>query len=103
MNYNQKSPSAGPSEATPTDSSSNVAPATAVTNLMAQAFGETSTIGSPLKKQRPSADNEAPDRSAGFPSAIGDVLGRATTEQKGKLPEISSAVLGPKDESDEEL
>ncbi|KAI1842011.1 hypothetical protein JX265_001320 [Neoarthrinium moseri] len=101
---NRKSPSTGPTSATtPTDSASNVAPAAGVANLMAQPAGET-TIGSPLKKHRPSADEGAKDRSAGFPSALGDVLGRATANQQMKeTAQAPPAALGPKDESDEEL
>ncbi|KAH8666336.1 hypothetical protein BX600DRAFT_380460 [Xylariales sp. PMI_506] len=95
----RKSPSTEP---TPTDTTaSNVGPAAAgVSNLIA----EESTIGSPLKKQRASS-SEIMDRSAGFPSALGDVLGRATAEQlaKDKPQQAPSAVLGPKDEDDEEL
>lgn len=64
-----------------------------------------STLGSPMKKQRASVDALAQDRSVGFPSALGDVLGRATTEQQANNAAQSSgaAVFGPKDEDDEEL
>ncbi|KAI0178599.1 hypothetical protein GGR52DRAFT_263189 [Hypoxylon sp. FL1284] len=69
------------SAGTPTDSSSsNQAVPDSVANLLSQAFNGGSTVGSPLKKQR--ADGETPDRSANFPSGIGDVLGRAMADQK---------------------
>lgn len=72
--------------------------------MLSQAFSDdTSIIGSPLKKQRGSGDDVTMDRSAGFPSAIGDVLGRAIAEQKGKSIATPGAVMGPKDESDDEL
>lgn len=80
-----KSPSVGltAGEATPTDSlSSNQPVPNSVANLLSQAFNGESTIGSPLKKQR--ADGETLDRSANFPSGIGDVLGRATADQQKK-------------------
>lgn len=56
-----------------------------VANLLANAFNGESTIGSPLKKQR--ADDETTDRSINFPSALGDVLGRATADQEKKIKE----------------
>jgi hypothetical protein len=58
-----------------------------------------------MKKQRASVDDIAQDRSAGFPSALGDILSRATAVQKavGTTQGPSSAVFGPKDEDDEEL
>ncbi|KAI0129474.1 hypothetical protein BJ170DRAFT_274905 [Xylariales sp. AK1849] len=101
----RKSPSTDPTDAaTPTSPISNVAPAAGVTNLMAMAFNGESTVGSPLKKQRSSADAEAQDRSAGFSPTIGDVLGRAIADQKAKSTGTTSdAVVGPKDEEDEEL
>lgn len=80
-----KSPSVGlnAGEATPTDSPSSNRPAPdSVSNLLAKAFNGDSTIGSPLKKQR--ADGETLDRSANFPSGIGDVLGRAAADQQKK-------------------
>ncbi|KAI0888185.1 uncharacterized protein GGS22DRAFT_94312 [Annulohypoxylon maeteangense] len=79
----RKSPSAGPNaeEATPTDSNNQAVPNT-VANLLSQAFDGDSTVGSPLKKQR--ADDEITDRSANFPSALGDVLGRAMADQEKK-------------------
>lgn len=105
--YSRKSPSTGPNagEATPTEGTPGAAaaPAGGVSNLLSQTLTEETTVGSPLKKQRANADDEALDRSAGFPSAIGDVLGRAMAEQKAASTQPSSAVLGPKDESDEEL
>ncbi|KAK8084606.1 hypothetical protein PG997_005877 [Apiospora hydei] len=102
----RKSPSNGPTAgSTPTESGSSAAPTTSggITNLLSQAFSDDTTIGSPLKKQRGSGDDISMDRSAGFPSAIGDVLARATAEQKGKSIAPPGAVMGPKDESDEEL
>ncbi|KAI1769371.1 hypothetical protein GGR53DRAFT_156285 [Hypoxylon sp. FL1150] len=70
-------------KATSTDSPSSSQPAPdSVSNLLAKAFNGDSTIGSPLKKQR--ADGETLDRSANFPSGIGDVLGRAAADQKKK-------------------
>ncbi|KAK8120082.1 hypothetical protein PG999_004202 [Apiospora kogelbergensis] len=103
----RKSPSAGPTAgSTPTESGSSLAPNSAggISNLLSQAFSDpTTTIGSPLKKQRGSGDDAIMDRSAGFPSAIGDVLGRATAGQQGKSIAAPGAVMGPKDESDEEL
>lgn len=92
-------------ETTPIDTVSNVAPASGVSNLLTEVLNPGSSIGSPLKKQRASVNDVALDRSAGFPSAIGDVLGRASAEQKTKEAAAapSGAVLGPKDEDDEEL
>lgn len=112
--YDRKSPSAGPTagEATPTETpSSTSAPAAGgVASLLSQAFTEESTVGSPLKKQRANSDDNPLDRSAGFPSAIGDVLGRAAADKMAAGSTSSptkmapaGAVLGPKDESDEEL
>ncbi|KAI1091115.1 hypothetical protein F5B19DRAFT_290482 [Rostrohypoxylon terebratum] len=81
----RKSPSAGPNaeEGTNTDSSSgNQAVPNSVANLLSQAFGgDSATVGSPLKKQR-ADDDETPDRSVNFPSALGDVLGRAMADQQ---------------------
>ncbi|KAI2610591.1 hypothetical protein GGR54DRAFT_374033 [Hypoxylon sp. NC1633] len=84
----RKSPSADPKagEATPTDSASSSRPVPdSVANLLSQAFNGEPSVGSPLKKQRP--DNETLDRSVNFPSALGDVLGRATAEQQKKEKE----------------
>ncbi|KAK6956762.1 hypothetical protein Daesc_002042 [Daldinia eschscholtzii] len=84
----QKSPSAGLTggESTPTDSTaSNQAIPNSVANLLANAFNGDTTIGSPLKKQR--ADDETLDRSVNFPSALGDVLGRATADQEKRAKE----------------
>ncbi|KAI1411143.1 hypothetical protein F5Y13DRAFT_67322 [Hypoxylon sp. FL1857] len=93
-----KSPSAGPGEATPTESSSsNQAVPNSVANLLANAFNGDSTIGSPLKKQR-ADDDETPDRSVNFPSALGDVLGRATADQERKQAQLKVEV-----DEDEEL
>ncbi|KAJ8107064.1 hypothetical protein ONZ43_g6853 [Nemania bipapillata] len=82
---NRKSPSAGPyaggstpPETTqPDPTAPDVAP-----SLLSQAFTPESTIGSPMKKQRANADGITEDRSANFPSALGDVLGRITSQQK---------------------
>ncbi|KAI1263255.1 hypothetical protein F5Y18DRAFT_429345 [Xylariaceae sp. FL1019] len=82
---NRKSPSAGPSagDATPTDTQQSERPNTdAVSSLLSNAFTAESAIGSPMKKQRGSTDDAAHDRSANFPSALGDVLGRATAAQQ---------------------
>lgn len=72
---------------------------------MPQSMSEDQSIGSPLKKHRANADDEFRDRSAGFPSAMGNVLGRASTDRRlNEAPNLlGGAVLGPKDESDEEL
>ncbi|KAI0183499.1 hypothetical protein EV127DRAFT_457500 [Xylaria flabelliformis] len=82
----QKSPSAGPlaGDSTPPEAtqSSRSGPET-VSSLLSQAFTAESTIGSPMKKQRANGDG-ATDRSVNFPSALGDVLGRATTDQQKK-------------------
>ncbi|KAI1500899.1 hypothetical protein F5X99DRAFT_225854 [Biscogniauxia marginata] len=96
-----KSPSAGPNagEATPTESAPADQPVpNTVSNLLSQAFTEESTIGSPLKKHRANADEETLDRSVNFPSALGDVLGRATLDQQKK-----EALPAVKIEEDEEL
>lgn len=37
-----------------------------------------------MKKQRASAEGGTEDRSANFPSALGDVLGRAAMDQQKK-------------------
>ncbi|KAI1446603.1 hypothetical protein F5Y02DRAFT_67694 [Annulohypoxylon stygium] len=83
----RKSPSAGPNaEEGPTadSSSGNQAVPNSVANLLSQAFGgDSTTVGSPLKKQR-ADDDETPDRSVNFPSALGDVLGRAMADQQKK-------------------
>ncbi|KAI1734066.1 hypothetical protein F4680DRAFT_364931 [Xylaria scruposa] len=83
----QKSPSAGPlaGDSTPPEAtqSSWSAPETA-SSLLAQAFTAESTIGSPMKKQRANGDGTTEDRSVNFPSALGDVLGRATSDQQKK-------------------
>ncbi|KAI1111298.1 hypothetical protein F5Y14DRAFT_316686 [Nemania sp. NC0429] len=55
-----------------------------VSSLFSQAFTAESAIGSPMKKQRASAEGGTEDRSANFPSALGDVLGRAATDQQKK-------------------
>ena len=59
-------------------------------NIMSRAFNEEPSIGSPLKKQRASVDGAAQDRSANFPSALGDVLARASADtqakQQGNVP-----------------
>ncbi|KAI1458098.1 hypothetical protein F4805DRAFT_147424 [Annulohypoxylon moriforme] len=94
----RKSPSAGPNaeEATPVDSSAgNQAVPNPVANLLSQAFDGDATVGSPLKKQR--ADDETPDRSVNFPSALGDVLGRAMADQEKKGEKVKIEV----DEDDE--
>jgi len=84
----KKSPSMDPmtGNATPTDPSSGDKPQPdSVSSLLSQAFnGDSNTVGSPLKKHRASMDGASLDRSAGFPSAIGDVLGRAQADQQKK-------------------
>ncbi|KAI0503387.1 hypothetical protein F5B22DRAFT_652101 [Xylaria bambusicola] len=84
---NRKSPSAGPQggDSTPPETAqpNQPAPDTAP-SLLSQAFTAESTIGSPMKKHRASADGTAEDRSANFPSALGDVLGRANADQQMK-------------------
>lgn len=62
---------------------------------MSRAFNEDETIGSPLKKQRASLDANLQDRSANFPSALGDVLGRATAAAAA----AAAADARPKQES----
>ncbi|KAI1078879.1 hypothetical protein F5B20DRAFT_196746 [Whalleya microplaca] len=97
----RKSPSAGPTarEATPTESTSSSRPVLdSVSNLLSSAFTEESSIGSPLKKQRANGDDEPVDRSANFPTALGDVLSRAAAEQQKK-----EAQPLPKEIEDEEL
>lgn len=86
---NRKSPSAGPyaGNSTPPETAQpdRPAPDTAA-NLLSQAFTAESTIGSPMKKHRANGDSATEDRSVNFPSALGDVLSRATTEQQKKEP-----------------
>ncbi|KAI0004427.1 hypothetical protein F4779DRAFT_630375 [Xylariaceae sp. FL0662B] len=97
----QKSPSTGPTagEATPTESTSANRPVLdSVSNLLSQAFTEDSSVGSPLKKQRANGDDEPQDRSANFPATLGNVLGRATTEQQ-----IGQTKPRAKEAEDEEL
>ncbi|KAJ8122057.1 hypothetical protein O1611_g9940 [Lasiodiplodia mahajangana] len=61
----------------------------AAPSLLSQAFTAESTIGSPMKKQRANADGVIEDRSANFPSALGDVLGRITSQQqKESVPKL---------------
>lgn len=91
-------------EAAPANASSNQAVPNSVANLLSQAFNGESTVGSPLKKQR--ADDETPDRSINFPSALGDVLGRATADQQKKQAQTatqSTAQAIVKGDEDEEL
>lgn len=83
-----KSPSAAQAagESTPPESAESGKPQPdALSSLMSSAFnGEPSVIGSPLKKQRANGDEAQTDRSTLFPSALGDVLGRATADQDKK-------------------
>ncbi|KAK5637432.1 hypothetical protein RRF57_013144 [Xylaria bambusicola] len=84
---NRKSPSAGPRgrDTTPPEAAQSNQPAPdTVSSLLSQAFTAESTIGSPMKKHRASTDGTAGDRSANFPSALGDVLGRANADQQMK-------------------
>ncbi|KAI0096371.1 hypothetical protein GGR51DRAFT_553569 [Nemania sp. FL0031] len=90
---NRKSPSAGPyaGDSTPpeTTQTDRAAPEAAAPSLLSQAFTAESTIGSPMKKQRANADGVVEDRSANFPSALGDVLGRITSQQhKESVPKV---------------
>ncbi|KAJ2968960.1 hypothetical protein NUW58_g10103 [Xylaria curta] len=85
----RKSPSSGPNggDATPPETTQPDRPAPdTAPSLLSQAFTAESTIGSPMKKQRANADGATEDRSVNFPSALGDVLGRATAGQKTKEP-----------------
>ncbi|GAP88277.1 putative beta-lactamase-type transpeptidase fold domain-containing protein [Rosellinia necatrix] len=85
----RKSPSAGPyaGDSTPPRLSQPARPAPdAAPSLLSQAFTAESTIGSPMKKHRANADDATEDRSANFPSALGDVLGRATADQHRQAP-----------------
>ncbi|KAI8631379.1 hypothetical protein F5Y19DRAFT_473785 [Xylariaceae sp. FL1651] len=98
---NRKSPSAGPNagDSTPTETAQTNRPAPdSVSNLLSQAFTEESAIGSPMKKQRANADDGKEDRSASFPSALGDVLGRAIADQQKK-----ESIPSVKIDEDEEL
>ncbi|KAI0477494.1 hypothetical protein GGR56DRAFT_411478 [Xylariaceae sp. FL0804] len=81
----RKSPSTGADagESTPTEVIQNGRlGADAVSSLLAKSFGEETSVGSPMKKQRANSEEDARDRSANFPSALGDVLGRATAAQQ---------------------
>ncbi|KAI0812822.1 hypothetical protein GGR55DRAFT_583439 [Xylaria sp. FL0064] len=87
----RKSSSTGPQggDATPPETAQpnpSSLDATPGSSLLSQAFTAESAIGSPMKKQRANADGSAEDRSANFPSALGDVLGRANAEQAKKEP-----------------
>lgn len=88
--------------ATPTDPSSGDKPQPdSMSSLLSQAFtGDSNTVGSPLKKHRASMDGSSLDRSAGFPSAIGDVLGRAQADQAKKEAASANKL---KEEEEEEL
>lgn len=105
MSQPRKSPSTTPTagEGTPTDASQagKLMP-DSVSNLMSRAFGDDTSIGSPLKKQRASVDAAPQDRSANFPSAIGDVLGRATAATTSTNAQPKTENPPPYDE-DEEL
>ncbi|CAJ2505034.1 Uu.00g124280.m01.CDS01 [Anthostomella pinea] len=96
----QKSPSTDPTnagEATPTETTQNDRPVPdSVSNLLSKAFNEESTVGSPLKKQR--AGDDSQDRSANFPSALGDVLASASADQQQKQAQQPMV----KDEKDDE-
>lgn len=85
-----KSPSAGPygGESTPPTASQPDRPAAegGALGLLAAAFTNESIIGSPMKKHRANEDGATEDRSANFPSALGDVLARATADQQKKQP-----------------
>lgn len=70
---------------------------------MSRAFNEDETIGSPLKKQRASVDASLQDRSANFPSALGDVLGRATAAAAAAEAQSKQEKPTPTKEEDEEL
>ncbi|KAI0965299.1 hypothetical protein F4678DRAFT_336540 [Xylaria arbuscula] len=86
-NNNRKSPSTGPQggNSTPPETAQpNPQSLDSAVGLLSQAFTTESTIGSPMKKQRANADGTVEDRSANFPSALGDVLGRANAEQQKK-------------------
>ncbi|KAI1424691.1 hypothetical protein F5Y12DRAFT_785224 [Xylaria sp. FL1777] len=86
---NRKSPSAGPhgGDSTPPETLQPNHPSLDATpSLLSQAFTAESAIGSPMKKQRADIDGTAEDRSANFPSALGDVLGRVNAEQQRKEP-----------------
>ncbi|KXJ89721.1 hypothetical protein Micbo1qcDRAFT_121322 [Microdochium bolleyi] len=99
----KKSPSVDPATGgnTPPELLSSEKPVSdTVSSLLSQAFnGDSATVGSPLKKHRASVDASTLDRSAGFPSAIGDVLGRATADQQKKEAAIANKVK----EEEEEL
>lgn len=106
LSQSRKSPSTTPAagEETPTDNtqSSKTLP-DSVSNLMSRAFNEDETIGSPLKKQRASVDASLQDRSANFPSALGDVLGRATAAAAAAEAQSKQEKPTPTKEEDEEL
>ncbi|RYP50401.1 hypothetical protein DL768_004076 [Monosporascus sp. mg162] len=94
MSPSGKSPSTTPArERTPTEASQGgrLLPDT-VSSLMSRALTEESSVGSPLKKQRADVDGTRQDRSASFPSALGDVLGRATADTPPK-PETHATTI----------
>lgn len=70
---------------------------------MSRAFTEDPSIGSPLKKQRASVDASLQDRSANFPSALGDVLGRATAAAAAADAKSKQEPPTPANIEDEEL
>ncbi|KAI1169943.1 hypothetical protein F4777DRAFT_158798 [Nemania sp. FL0916] len=85
----RKSPSASPftGNATPpeiTQPDSRSAEEAAPGLMFQAAEARKAAIGSPMKKQRANGDDAAEDRSAHFPSALGDVLGRAMAGQQKK-------------------
>ncbi|KAI1366833.1 hypothetical protein F5Y08DRAFT_113105 [Xylaria arbuscula] len=90
--HDRKSPSAGPqvAESTPPETAqSSQQTSESAPSLLSQAFTAESTIGSPMKKHRASLGGPAEDRSANFPSALGDVLGRANADlQKKAVPAV---------------
>lgn len=98
----RKSPSTTPAagDETPTDNSqgTKLLP-DSVANLMSRAFTEEPTVGSPLKKQRASVDGAAvQDRSTNFPSALGDVLARASADAQAKQQNHTPASTIEEDE-----
>ncbi|KAH8884671.1 hypothetical protein GQ53DRAFT_829626 [Thozetella sp. PMI_491] len=91
----RKSPSAAPSgeETTPTPATSHVE-SIKTTGILAKSLPDETTIGSPLKKARPSiggADSESAKINARFPPALGDVLAKAEAAQAAK----AAAAAGP--------
>ncbi|KAI1434053.1 hypothetical protein GGR50DRAFT_442052 [Xylaria sp. CBS 124048] len=77
-------------ESTPPDTTQSNRLAPDNMSSLLQAFAADSVVGSPMKKQRNNEDGAKEDRSAKFPSALGDVLARtlAKPPSQQSIPKV---------------